>query len=656
MDKVFDSLNIGFSAFTSSQNKDDVSKVLSDIIKHSGGNISSSSKEESLLRSILRRFRPLADIALDAVCDHCPSPNNAQKNRSALLLKPLPPSLKDEIQYSQPFEKLQNAVRECDNSSDVPTIAHVSKFIATNSLSIRDPELSTMFENDDVKKCNKIMGLARVLSGTLVSNEAYYLFGPKFSPSQNKKPPKHAIKVYLVMGSSFVRVNSVPAGHICAIYNLEDFQYKSITISDVETGCMPLRGFGGGLTRLRPLIKVHIEPVKVSDVDALEEGLMKLSLADSSVEVTATSKGERLLACLGELHMEQTVLDLKNMYCPTTDIDFRISDPIVDFSETTTWFPNETTSEFSTFFDESIKSPLLRQVSLPPYCDEEGINYAKYGRCRTMLGIRGAAISTRVVPLTSLVYQCMKEKKVLEESESDLLQLGKALNFDQVSDTDEKGNNDRGLAEHILTQLLNSTISIDDSGNNVMIETSAMSRGSSVKGLLTKDGDVYVPPTKDSQEQQPAENDVKKEPSTAEIVYNNVKHCIRASGKTNNHDQSTSIPSNTSHSVDEAAFNIWKSELRGSAVGGFHMAMRAGPLCEEPIRGVMVILEGLEIALKKQSSEMQDKVEDGNDKRNIFATTKQISSGMVSGVVLNLSSKITNLFEKIGCICSTHSN
>ena len=66
----------------------------------------------------------------------------------------------------------------------------------------------------------------------------------------------------------------------------------------------------------------------------------KLSLADAAVEVMATAKGERILACLGELHLEQSILDLKKVYCGK-DIELRISDPIVEFGETTEWFENE---------------------------------------------------------------------------------------------------------------------------------------------------------------------------------------------------------------------------------------------------------------------------------------------------------------------------
>ena len=62
------------------------------------------------------------------------------------------------------------------------------------------------------------------------------------------------------MGSSYVRVNSVPAGHICAVYGLEDLQLKTVTLCDWSSG-MPLRGYDRGL---RPLVKVNVEAVSAS--------------------------------------------------------------------------------------------------------------------------------------------------------------------------------------------------------------------------------------------------------------------------------------------------------------------------------------------------------------------------------------------------------
>ena len=42
----------------------------------------------------------------------------------------------------------------------------------------------------------------------------------------------------------------------------------------------------------------------------LESGLVRLGLADASVNVTLTKRGEHLLAALGELHLENALRDL----------------------------------------------------------------------------------------------------------------------------------------------------------------------------------------------------------------------------------------------------------------------------------------------------------------------------------------------------------
>ena len=57
------------------------------------------------------------------------------------------------------------------------------------------------------------------------------------------------------MGSSYVRVNAVPAGHICAIHGLEELQLKTVTICS-SPHAMPLSVLDRGI---RPLVKVNVE-------------------------------------------------------------------------------------------------------------------------------------------------------------------------------------------------------------------------------------------------------------------------------------------------------------------------------------------------------------------------------------------------------------
>ena len=58
--------------------------------------------------------------------------------------------------------------------------------------------------------------------------------------------------------------------------------------------------------------------------------------------------------------------------------------------------------------------------------------------------------------------------------------------------------------------------------------------------------------------------------------------------------------------------------MRGSLVAGFQNALRAGPICEEPVRGVLVVLEGVEIAVARTNGSESD-----------FKCSKLLSGGMV---------------------------
>lgn len=354
--------------------------------------------------------------------------------------------------------------------------------------------------------------------------------------------------------------------------------------------------------------------VRHEDTGTLERGLLKLSLADPSVEVTATSKGERILACLGEIHLEQSILDLEKVYCDG-DIKLRISDPITSFCETTDWFDNE--GDFDAFLVD--KSPPLRQATIPPYCDEEGLGYAARGRCRTILSGRGAAISIRAIPLPRSVYECLRSKKVVDGSEDDLLSIGKALrcSSDEASLT----------AQMVLEVLLESLDDIDGNGN-ALLESSAMMKGASVKAVSSANNEVYVPQKEGSKKTDDSDQDAVDLNGLGE--YQTTRQFLRgglagAVGSTKD-DASTT-------DADAIALQKWRQDMRGSALAGFQLAMRAGPLCEEPVRGVAVVLESVEIAV--------------TDNRKV---AKELTGGMVvaalrSGVRCALLTRPARLVE-----------
>ena len=571
MDQVLAAMQTGG---TNVQKMPATAEEIQRILTHTG-----SSSEEHVLRSLLRRYRPLSDIVLDAVYEHVPAPTVAAKT---VRPRALAFRADEKALANQDFLNIQKAVKACDTSADSPVVAHICKFMACGRAHIRDPDL-------DESESSLIMGLARVLSGTLKTGDEYYVMGPKHN--FGKTPVKRSIRLYLLMGSEFVRVETVPAGHLCAVQNLEGVQLKTATLCSSPNG-MPLRGFDRGI---RPLVKVNVESVNPADTHALERGLVKLSLADGAVEVTATAKGERILACLGELHLEQSILDLKKLYCGK-EIELRISDPIVEFGETTDWFDNE--MDFEAFFNDP--APRLRQCIIPPYNEEEGLDHAKHGRIRAILSGRFAAIHLRAIPLTQNVSLALKERKVVEGCNEDLLQTGKALGFQKESMD----------AESVLKTILESLCSLDDRGN-AMVESRSLSNGSSVRGVISDNREVYVPRENDNNLNEGDDENNGAEQGGLED-YNAVRQSIHKLGFGSDQAEEDVRP------VDAAALHIWKNEMRGSAVAGFQMAVSAGPICEEPVHGVMVILEAVEVAVKAAESENHE-----------YECTKRISGGMV---------------------------
>jgi ribosome assembly protein 1 len=610
MDRVLEALRTGTTM--NSQHQATFIKTVEElqaVLKSTGA----GGSEDATLRAILRRYRPLADAVLDVVCDYCPSPATAASEaRSHALALQEPPTTSPE------FERIRQAVKACDDAADAHCVAHVCKFLSTDLLHVRDSEL---FNNDGDNK-SLILGLARVLSGRLHSGNEYFVFGPKHNTGDDAAmtPPVRKIRLYLLMGSSFVRVEEVPAGHLCAIYGLEDVQLKTATLSD-NVHCQPLCGFTQGI---RPLVKVNIEPELTSDAEFLERGLTKLSMADAAVEVTATDKGERILACLGELHLEQSILDLERVYCGKEGIKLRVSDPIVDFAESTDWFEKFEVDNYTAFFDDP--SPILRQATIPPYNEEEGIAFARHGRTRAIISGRSAAISVRVIPLADSVYQSLRQGRVYSGCEDELLKIGSALNCSgggQLS------------AESVFKELLDSLCSLGAKGN-VIVESAGVRDGSCVRGVEAEE--IYVPAML-SRKNKKTEDDEENGTSPADVVcgieeYDSLRASIRNGG--------LSVKGNTDDvrtGADAAALGIWTKSMKGSVVAGFEMAIRAGPICEEPMRNVMVVLEGAEVAVKKSS--------DGNYQASMPIAGGMVVSALRSGIRCALLSRPARLMEGI---------
>lgn len=332
-------------------------------------------------------------------------------------------------------------------------------------------------------------------------------------------------------------------------------------------------------------------------------------------------RGELLLATLGELHLENSLRDLLHIYCDKP-IDIRTSDPIIEFGEGTSFF------DFEEKGIEGMRKawnsvPPLRQVTISPYCDEDGIENAKLGRCRSVLGGKVASISVRVVPLSKKIFQCLKTLKqdLTEEMTKEIVLLGRVLGI-----LSESGNEFNASA--LLHFVASLTKAVDDTGGNVLIEAPEVADG---KNIFPVVGEAVYSQPKDENEKPSnnIHNHQQKDDTTIEniplSVYNSVMRNIL-------HDKAADKGSGKMIFYDNEAIcetmDIWKSRMIGSSIAGFHAAMRAGPLCEEPIRNVLVVIEAVEIAvLKKEGNQAP------TDRKMIYGPSKPIGGGVILSAI-----------------------
>lgn len=324
-----------------------------------------------LLTSIFVQWIPLSVSVLLSVIDRIPSPLSAQSER-------LPPILDTVIGGKTLKPVVRDAMIACDRAG--PPIAYISKVIAvpeeelmrkkeqdTKLTSIQERtrrarelasglsqaptdvvaaggddydaygdedydfeslKLSAKKESVIVKE--KLIGFARVFSGTLKVGQELLLLHPKYDPQY---PDKNCEKVvisdlYLLMGRDMINLQEVPAGNIVGIGGLDGKILKNGTLVSAKYGGPNLASLS---TMGAPIVRVAVEPVDPTMLDRLEQGLRLLNRSDPMVQVMIQENGEHILMAAGELHLERCLRDLRERFAK---IEIQSSKPIVPFKET----------------------------------------------------------------------------------------------------------------------------------------------------------------------------------------------------------------------------------------------------------------------------------------------------------------------------------
>jgi ribosome assembly protein 1 len=382
-----------------------------------------SAEPRVALQSILKRWLPLSDAVLRCVVELGPSPAEAQAERIEVLW-PSADRVEDEEEEEEegtgeegrqdqlpaggenatgedrsPMSAAQEAVRMalacCDTSSSSPVVVFVSKMVPVarrEVVGVDGRPLSSLPWADEGRKGPNgeerevLVAFGRVLCGTLTPATELHLLARNHgrgcvTPVSQSEEPRSGLALFMMMGAGLAPLASVPAGNVVGIVGLEGIIAKSATLSS-NLSCPALRAIS---LQARPIVRVAVEPVNQSDLGNLEAGLSRLFQADPAVEVSVSDRGEHIVCCLGELHLEQCIKDLRERYA---GVEVRVSPPLVTFRETVLC-PCEP------------GQPPPGQMSMPPWADEEGLSCAEYRTGTARISTPGGhvTLTLRCIPL-----------------------------------------------------------------------------------------------------------------------------------------------------------------------------------------------------------------------------------------------------------------
>ena len=282
---------------------------------------------KTVLRNIFRQWLPISPTIFDVAIQHLPNPITGCRNKLDILFPPYKISYQDFPIISSLKDFLDKKISK--ESEEVPTIAFISKMVPIPRKNIS----GEIFNYNNVKEMEnkdevRFMAFARNYCGTFKRGQEFFVIGPKHDPKSNIYDIQKFKfdKLYFFMGQHLEEINEVPLGNIFSIGGLENYVYKTATISSVFD-CPSI--IPSNINK-NSIIKVSITSEDLKDMSKLIEGLRKLYKSDPAVDYYVQSNGEHILVTAGEVHLERCLKDLED---GLAKVKVKTSPPIVNFKE-----------------------------------------------------------------------------------------------------------------------------------------------------------------------------------------------------------------------------------------------------------------------------------------------------------------------------------
>ena len=426
------------------------------------------------------------------------------------------------------------------------------------------------------------VAFARVFSGTLRPGRRLLVLGPKHDPAAALQELSEAGTVataaslaelaagqhitecevgslYLLMGRALEELSEAPAGCVVGIGGLADHVLKSATLS--STPACP--AFSELSSAVVPIVRVAVEPARPADMPRLVAGLRLLNQADACVRVTVQESGEHVLTTAGEVHLQRCLDDLRERFA---GIEINASEPIVPFRETIVEPPK--TDMVNEAIEERTEDP-----------ESNG------GRVEVTTPSRRVTLAVRAVPLPA-------DATELLDSSSELLSGLLRRRQKEAADPDP--------ATGRLRQLSESAGAGDGEPEKSETELSEKSRRE-LHELMGREQRTPAAAVSWSRARR-CRDELRRRLTAAESELAPLVDRVWSFGPRRcgpnlliNATGEYSRPSVWEPQPAEAASDPAPplAAFDDSVVHGFQLATAAGPLCEEPMRGVCFVVESL---------------------------------------------------------------
>lgn len=218
-------------------------------------------------------------------------------------------------------------------AGEQPDVAELREALSgTSIITANGGELSTSVNSDEAAaEPERLIGFARLFSGTLSVGDEVYVLHPKFSPANphaTPEPQKVTITaLYLLMGRGLESLTCVPAGVVFGIGGLEGHVMKSATLCSQLEGGVNLAGLSMGS---QPIVRVALEPENPADLGKMVSGLRLLQQSDPCASYEIMQNGEHVVLTAGELHLERCLKDLRERFARC---EIQAGAPIVPYRE-----------------------------------------------------------------------------------------------------------------------------------------------------------------------------------------------------------------------------------------------------------------------------------------------------------------------------------